>query len=526
MDCDLGSRDEPELPDGGRIPVEPDLLDDPARPDQHGDAPALPRALPADHQRARRRPRRPPRGPERGDPPRPSRRCARPPRRSPILRRQNTLIRDFIEDADTVSAAVEPVKEDVARWAEEAADTTAIQASRSEQLGRYWNRLPDFLAELEPTMAELEPDRAAPDPDAAEAAARPRRSWSASCARRSRSRGSRASRSTTWARPRTPATRRCARRARRCAELRRPVRRARRGSASRCGSSSRRSTTAGARPRTTRSPRSVAPPAPDKTAYKEGQGFTGMEALLELRLLPDARHQRVRRVRPPAADRGVHRRALLALRREPHAGGGRRVRLLARARPAGRARPARPDRARRARRARARGGARARGRAGRAIAAPASRARRPAPGRARPLAAAGRAARGRAGAARPPRRAAARRRPAGRTRRRPRSRPSSSTTCWGHEAPARNSFDQRQPGARRGGHACSWPASRCYLACSANSGLPFVPTYDVKAEIPGGSNLVAGQRGAHRRLPRRRGGPRSEPSVQPRSHGPGRAPSP
>ena len=72
-----------------------------------------------------------------------------------MLRRHNTLIRDFLADADRVSAAVEPVKEDVARWAEEAADTTAIQASRSERLARYWNRLPEFLGELEPTMAEL-----------------------------------------------------------------------------------------------------------------------------------------------------------------------------------------------------------------------------------------------------------------------------------------------------------------------------------------------------------------------------------
>ena len=31
-----------------------------------------------------------------------------------------------------------------------------------------------------------------------------------------------------------------------------------------------------------------------------------------------------------------------------------------------------------------------------------------------------------------------------------------------------------------------------FLAYNANSGLPFVPTYDVKAEIPGGSNLVKG----------------------------------
>ena len=31
-----------------------------------------------------------------------------------------------------------------------------------------------------------------------------------------------------------------------------------------------------------------------------------------------------------------------------------------------------------------------------------------------------------------------------------------------------------------------------FLAYNANSGLPFVPTYDLKAEIPGGSNLVVG----------------------------------
>ena len=30
------------------------------------------------------------------------------------------------------------------------------------------------------------------------------------------------------------------------------------------------------------------------------------------------------------------------------------------------------------------------------------------------------------------------------------------------------------------------------LAVQANQGLPFVPTYDVKAQIPGGSNLVVG----------------------------------
>ncbi len=31
-----------------------------------------------------------------------------------------------------------------------------------------------------------------------------------------------------------------------------------------------------------------------------------------------------------------------------------------------------------------------------------------------------------------------------------------------------------------------------WLAYNANAGLPFVPTYDVRAELPGGANLVVG----------------------------------
>ena len=31
-----------------------------------------------------------------------------------------------------------------------------------------------------------------------------------------------------------------------------------------------------------------------------------------------------------------------------------------------------------------------------------------------------------------------------------------------------------------------------FIAYNANSGLPFVPTYDVKAELPTGAKLVAG----------------------------------
>ena len=73
-----------------------------------------------------------------------------------ILNRQNRTIRDFITDADTVSAAVEPKKEQLSRWAQEAMETSEIQASRADRLQAQWNKLPRFLGELRPTLAQLD----------------------------------------------------------------------------------------------------------------------------------------------------------------------------------------------------------------------------------------------------------------------------------------------------------------------------------------------------------------------------------
>ena len=73
-----------------------------------------------------------------------------------ILERQNETIRDFIQDADTVSAAVEPKKENLSRWAQEAMETAEIQASRADRLQAQWNKLPRFLGELRPTLAQLD----------------------------------------------------------------------------------------------------------------------------------------------------------------------------------------------------------------------------------------------------------------------------------------------------------------------------------------------------------------------------------
>ena len=73
-----------------------------------------------------------------------------------ILARQNEIIKEFIRNADTVSQAVEPRKEQLARWAVEASQTAAIQASREADLSAQWRRLPVFLRELKPTVEQLE----------------------------------------------------------------------------------------------------------------------------------------------------------------------------------------------------------------------------------------------------------------------------------------------------------------------------------------------------------------------------------
>ena len=73
-----------------------------------------------------------------------------------ILARQRNFIRSFVEDADTVSAAVEPRKEDLSRWAKEASEVAEVQASRRDSIAEQWRKLPTFLAELKPTAEQLE----------------------------------------------------------------------------------------------------------------------------------------------------------------------------------------------------------------------------------------------------------------------------------------------------------------------------------------------------------------------------------
>ena len=72
-----------------------------------------------------------------------------------ILGDQKTVIRDFIEDSDTVVAELDDKKAEVARFIREAGETAEISASRRDNIAAGFQRLPGFLDELEPTMARL-----------------------------------------------------------------------------------------------------------------------------------------------------------------------------------------------------------------------------------------------------------------------------------------------------------------------------------------------------------------------------------
>jgi virulence factor Mce-like protein len=72
-----------------------------------------------------------------------------------ILGDQNKIIQDFIVNSDTVVGELEAKKRDVARWVTEAADTADISASRRTDIAASFHRLPTFLDELKRTMVPL-----------------------------------------------------------------------------------------------------------------------------------------------------------------------------------------------------------------------------------------------------------------------------------------------------------------------------------------------------------------------------------
>jgi ABC-type transporter Mla subunit MlaD len=195
-----------------------------------------------------------------------------------ILADQNKVISDFIHDADRVSAAVEPKKFDVSRWAQEASETADVQASRADQIGEQWRKLPRFLAELEPTAAQLEAtaskqipllrrlQTAAPDLERFLAELGP-------FSEESRGQFRALARSARTGRQAIGVSREEVDELRKLSydapRLGRPLRQFLQTIDDR-GRSIENDPSAGVR----------APAAPDKTAYKKGQGYTGMEALL------------------------------------------------------------------------------------------------------------------------------------------------------------------------------------------------------------------------------------------------------
>jgi virulence factor Mce-like protein len=72
-----------------------------------------------------------------------------------ILARQNQVLKNLVTNADTVITDLAGNKKDVARWVKETHETAAASAERSADIAGNFQRLPQFLRELRPTMAEL-----------------------------------------------------------------------------------------------------------------------------------------------------------------------------------------------------------------------------------------------------------------------------------------------------------------------------------------------------------------------------------
>jgi ABC-type transporter Mla subunit MlaD len=72
-----------------------------------------------------------------------------------ILGRQNDIIKRFITNSDIVVKELAAKKVDVSKWVKSAGRTAEISATRQRALRQQWEEFPRFLAELKPTMAQL-----------------------------------------------------------------------------------------------------------------------------------------------------------------------------------------------------------------------------------------------------------------------------------------------------------------------------------------------------------------------------------
>ena len=194
-----------------------------------------------------------------------------------ILGRERRTIERFVADSDVVIEALARRREDVVRFVRSAGDAAEVTASRRAELARTIDRLPTFLAELEPTMADLGGLAEAQLPvlrNLRAAAPSLRRTFELlqPFAERSepalKALGDLSVTSTRALRSTDEEVAELRDLAEDAPGLARPLRQFLETIDDR-----RRSVDRDLRARDT------APPAPDKTAYRTGQGFTGMEAL-------------------------------------------------------------------------------------------------------------------------------------------------------------------------------------------------------------------------------------------------------
>ena len=72
-----------------------------------------------------------------------------------ILAEQNEVLADLARDADRVVGELAGNRRDIGRWVVETRDIASTSAERDADIARGFERLPRFLAELEPTMKQL-----------------------------------------------------------------------------------------------------------------------------------------------------------------------------------------------------------------------------------------------------------------------------------------------------------------------------------------------------------------------------------
>ncbi|MFL5825861.1 MAG: MlaD family protein [Thermoleophilaceae bacterium] len=195
-----------------------------------------------------------------------------------ILARQEKILDRFISDSDTVIAALAHRKTDVRQFVHQAARTASVSATRRDALAQSMAKLPGFLTELKPTMARLgeladaqipvlrNTRRAAPALTTAFQRLGP---FSDAARPGLRSLGDLSRTGSSAIKASDPVVAQLRKVSDQAPQLAKPLRQFLQTIDDR-----KRSIETDIRAKAT------APPAPDKAAYKPGDGFTGMESLL------------------------------------------------------------------------------------------------------------------------------------------------------------------------------------------------------------------------------------------------------